>query len=189
MIEGSEVFKQSRALKTISTDTKTYVRTVRDILRKVINPDGPPHPWQSFDYEKAGIMTHCEYRTFTEYLDKWSRLTLKQLRDLFHNDAEITNLLDVATQRKAGGSILNNVQDDKAPEGNTAAAGLRRLRKDRPDLHQQVLAGEMSTHSAMLQAGYRKPSITLQSTNPQRAAERIHDVLGTEFAMQLKEAL
>jgi len=132
MIEGNEIFKQSRALKTISTDTKTYVRTVRDILRKVINPDGPRHPWQSFDYEKAGIMTHCEYRTFTEYLDKWSRLTLKQLRDLFHNDAEITNLLDVATGSEVG---FNNIKDlsERAPVGTTKAAGLRRLRKDRPE--------------------------------------------------------
>lgn len=29
---------------------------------------------------------------------------------------------------------------------------LRRLRKDRPDLHQRVLTGELSPHGAMLQA-------------------------------------
>jgi len=30
---------------------------------------------------------------------------------------------------------LSNVQDSKAPAGNTMAAALRRLSKDRPDLH------------------------------------------------------
>ena len=33
---------------------------------------------------------------------------------------------------------------------------LRRLRDQRPDLHEQVLAGELSAHAAMVTAGFRK---------------------------------
>jgi hypothetical protein len=42
------------------------------------------------------------------------------------------------------------------PTGTTAAYAHRRLRKDRPDLHARVLAGEISPHAAMVQAGFRK---------------------------------
>ena len=42
------------------------------------------------------------------------------------------------------------------PSGNSRAAFLRRLRKDRPDLHARVLAGELSPHAGMIEAGFRK---------------------------------
>jgi hypothetical protein len=35
----------------------------------------------------------------------------------------------------------------------------RRLRKDRPDLHEQVLNGEKTAHAAMVEAGFRKPYV------------------------------
>lgn len=43
------------------------------------------------------------------------------------------------------------------PAGTSADAALRRLRKDRPDLHARVLDGELSAHAAMIEAGFRKP--------------------------------
>ena len=42
------------------------------------------------------------------------------------------------------------------PSGNSRAAFLRRLRKDRPDIHARVLAGELSPHAGMIEAGFRK---------------------------------
>jgi hypothetical protein len=42
------------------------------------------------------------------------------------------------------------------PAGNSAAAALRRLERQRPDLLDQVLAGEISPHAAMIAAGFRK---------------------------------
>ena len=181
-MEKVDIFKQSRALKNISTNTKTYVREVAEILRLVIDPTGKEHPWRCFEYEKAGVVTRCEYETFNEYLGQWSRLTLKQLKDLFHADAAILDLLDVATQRKAGGdtSIVNNINDAKRPEGDTVAAGLRRLRKDRPDLHQLVLQGGISTHGAMLQAGFRRPTKTIPIDTPASAVRALLRVFSAE---------
>jgi hypothetical protein len=37
-----------------------------------------------------------------------------------------------------GAPIVNNVNNSGRPEGNSEAKALRRLRKDRPDLHAQV---------------------------------------------------
>jgi hypothetical protein len=41
-------------------------------------------------------------------------------------------------------------------EINTSAAFLRRLRRGRPDIHARVLAGELSPHAGMIEAGFRK---------------------------------
>jgi hypothetical protein len=50
----------------------------------------------------------------------------------------------------------NGVNIYGRPWGNSAAAALRRLDKDRPDLHKRVLAGEMSANAAMVEASFRK---------------------------------
>jgi hypothetical protein len=41
------------------------------------------------------------------------------------------------------------------PTGTSQSAALRRLRKDRPDLLELVLNGDMSAHGAMVKAGFR----------------------------------
>lgn len=40
--------------------------------------------------------------------------------------------------------------------GNNPSYALRRLAKDRPDLHAQCLAGELTANAAMVEAGFRK---------------------------------
>jgi hypothetical protein len=52
-----------------------------------------------------------------------------------------------------GGS---DVHASERPSGNSRAAFLRRLRKDRPDIHARVLAGEISAHAGMIEAGFRR---------------------------------
>jgi hypothetical protein len=42
------------------------------------------------------------------------------------------------------------------PSGTSAAAAVRRLERQRPDLLDRVLAGDLSAHAAMLAAGFRK---------------------------------
>ena len=45
------------------------------------------------------------------------------------------------------------------PKSGTRAEALRRLRKDRPDIHARVLAGELSPHAGMIEAGFRKRAL------------------------------
>ena len=40
-------------------------------------------------------------------------------------------------------------------QGTSRTYALRRLAKDRPDLHAQCLAGDLTAHAAMVQAGFR----------------------------------
>jgi hypothetical protein len=57
---------------------------------------------------------------------------------------------------KRGGIQQVDRRKQKAPSGTSAAAAMRRLRKDRPGIHARVLAGEMSAHAGMVEAGFRK---------------------------------
>lgn len=51
----------------------------------------------------------------------------------------------------------------------SADAALRRLRKQRPDLHAQVLAGQSSPHAAAVEAGFRRRRISVPADDPERA--------------------
>jgi hypothetical protein len=57
--------------------------------------------------------------------------------------------------------VIIRVDDN---QGNSRTYALRRLAKDRPDLHAQCLAGEMTANAAMVQAGFRKPPQELART-------------------------
>lgn len=97
---------------------------------------------------------------------------------------ELLKLWDEATQRspgnptgvnqykKAEAGTLYNVQDTyepSAPTGNTAQAGIRRLRKaaeagdDRAQVQLQgVLDGRLSVNAACISMGWRKPTVTVR---------------------------
>jgi hypothetical protein len=61
------------------------------------------------------------------------------------------------------GGIGNNIPNSSRPEGTSVAKALRRLRKDRPDLHAQVLIGQVSAHAAAVQAGFRPKTFTVRA--------------------------
>jgi hypothetical protein len=104
--------------------------------------------------------------------------SIEQIRSLCREDTESIDLIDRELQRPPGGdkrskeaTSVNNVNVDR-PQGNASATALRRLRKDRSDLHAKVIAGELSAHSAMIEAGFRPKTITVP-VDPQRAARAI----------------
>ena len=80
------------------------------------------------------------------------------------------SLYDEAMRRKPGGdrrsdSFKDSIRNPEygKPTGTTAQYALRRLRKARPDLLARVEAGELSPHGAMIQAGFRKKTITVST--------------------------
>ena len=70
---------------------------------------------------------------------------VKRLRagDPEAGDPEAVDLLDRETAGRQGQrtDLGNIVTEVGRPEGNTAQKTIRRLRKDRPDLHAEVIAG------------------------------------------------
>lgn len=89
---------------------------------------------------------------------------LKTIRQWCAHDPIVLDAIDQATQKPSSLHAVNNVHSIDRPSGNTPLAAIRRLRKDRPDLHALVLAGELSPHGAMVEAGFRPRTISVPLT-------------------------
>jgi len=83
--------------------------------------------------------------------------TVAITKALLRDDKVASDLLDQALQGKQGrrSDLVSNSNEVARPVGTTRDQALRRLRKDAPELHAQVLAGELSPHAAMVEAGFR----------------------------------
>lgn len=51
----------------------------------------------------------------------------------------------------------DNVTSGEEERGNSPTYALRRLKRDRPDLAERVMSGELSANAAAIEAGFRKP--------------------------------
>lgn len=116
---------------------------------------------------------------------------LRMLRQMCQDHPEALDAIDRATVGRQGErtDLFNNVQEVKAPVGNSNQAAIRRLRKARPDLHAQVLAGEKSPHAAMREAGFRPPTATVRLDDPEATARTLRRATAPEFIASLIEHL
>jgi hypothetical protein len=108
------------------------------------------------------------------------------IKRLCGDDVEALDLIDKATENPTGVHIINTTEG--RPEGTSAQQALRKLRKDRPDLHARVLAGEVSPHGAMVEAGFRPKTATVPLAVPD-LARAIRRHLTTEQTTELVRLL
>jgi hypothetical protein len=84
-----------------------------------------------------------------------------------HADTDALDAIDLALQRKPGTNQysegLHNIQG-QAPTGTSKSRALRKLRTDAPEIHTRVIAGEISPHAGMVEAGFRKRTATIPAT-------------------------
>jgi hypothetical protein len=126
--------------------------------------------WRPETESQTKYMPEESWRTFQR---RWARPAiihgygspLERQRAKAARAAQRVDAKDCAQQRPAGrpknvdnggsggGSVING---SRRPTGTSKAYALRRLRKDRPDIHARVLAGEISAHAGMVEAGFRK---------------------------------
>src|SRR5262245_11546205 len=126
--------------------------------------------WQHF-VTKLGKEVHHE--RFVDFLTTPPLAGLGASVDTVHkllaDDNEAASLFDAALQNPSG---LHNVKA-KAPTGNRKDQALRRLRKDAPNLHADVIAGRLSAHAAMVRAGFRPRTNTVQVDSAESAARSL----------------
>lgn len=104
------------------------------------------------------------YRYAKRYAPELFELALsdaaRQMQELNEKDKINLELHPHGGDRRSEAWIKNdNTKNDvnlEKPTGNSVAKALRRLRKDRPDIHARVLMGELSPHGGMIDAGFRK---------------------------------
>jgi hypothetical protein len=156
--------------------------------------------WRSFVTQRGDEVEHRRFEDFVttpplKGLGAKMRLIEKLVESLDEEAerAEARDLLDRAVQRPVGVNQhtkgLDNMQALNAPSGTSREAGLRRLRKDRPDLHAEVLAGRLSTHAAMVTAGFRRKKISIPVTSAEDAAKALRRNLEPEQVKELAQLL
>ncbi|MEU2075455.1 hypothetical protein [Streptomyces sp. NPDC013489] len=160
------------------------------LLRKVMEEEA----WRAFVTPRGELVEHERFVDFvTTSPTAGLGATVELLRTIVAADEVTLDLLDRALQRP---SHVHR-DDDQGdvdnihirPSGTSKEAGLRRLRKDRPDLHADVLAGRLSTHSAMVKAGFRKRKISVPVSSAEDAAQAIKRNLEPEQVKELARLL
>jgi hypothetical protein len=137
--------------------------------------------WQHFIVEST--REEVTHERFTDFITANPLRGLdtdeKMLRRICAEDKIALDMIDEAVQGKHGGDRKSdnikpdNVRlDTKYNYGNDRSSALRRLRKDRPDLHAKVLAGKLSPHAAMVKAGFRPKTFTVV-LEPKACAETL----------------
>lgn len=87
--------------------------------------------------------------------------SMELVRNIVRDDVEAVDLLDQTVRSPHGGDHksaqfkVDNINLETKPAGTSAEYALRKLRKDAPELHARVIAGELSPNGAMVEAGFR----------------------------------
>lgn len=115
--------------------------------------------------------------------------TVDLLKRLVKDDPEALDLLDQALQNPIGTNSGVDVMNSRTPRGTSKEYALRKLRKDAPELHADVLAGRVSAHSAMVQAGFRPRTFTVRADDSQSVARSLRKYLTEDQIAELARLL
>jgi len=162
-------------LRTAIFDGRCGLSDVPELIKRVVKED----LWRTRTLPKTGETV--VFSSFEEFLRTSAPEGLgtdyQTLHRLCANDLETLDLLEqTKTLRKRGGDRRSetfkddNVNFEKSSQGNSLTYALRRLRQHRPDLHGQIIAGELSVNRAMIEAGYRKQPLKISRDVRETAA-------------------
>lgn len=181
---GVVITHLSRALldgtRDLGTVPALVVRIVKDKLwRQWVDPTSGRQygPFQSF-----------EHFVTTSAAEGGLGILVKQLQDLCRSDPAALAAIEEATDPVPG---KHHPHDNimRSEQGTSSTYALRRLRKDRPDLHERVLAKELTSHAAMLEAGFRHKTITVRLNDPASAARALKRHMTKDDLAKLRDLL
>lgn len=143
---------------------------VPNLLKRVLAEQA----WREFVTRRGEHVTHERFADFvvTRPL-KGLGSDVALVQRIVADDEETLDLLDQALQNHPGNPrTVNNINGSR-PQGTSQSQALRRLRKDAPELHAEVLAGQLSAHGAMVQAGFRPRTVSVPVTKPEAVAKSL----------------
>lgn len=166
--------------------------TVPGLLDRVLKEGS----WREFVTERG---EHVEHEDIIEFVTNPPMRGLGATVDLIDDIVSgkpVQDAWDVALGRKprsdkiaANDDNMNNsVAHPGRPAGTSRAAALRKLRTDAPELHAEVLAGNLSAHKAMVIAGFRPATFTVRP-NPSSAARTLRKHMTNEQLAELARLL
>lgn len=140
------------------------LKNVPGLLKRIIRED----MWRKRVMQETGQVV--EFARFADFVTtlplEGLGADLRTLQKLCSDDPEALDLIDQVQKGESAQGKRNDLVDninevDSRPTGTSAAYALRRLRKDRPDLHQRVINKELSAHAAMVAAGFSRPRLSV----------------------------
>jgi hypothetical protein len=144
--------------------------------------------WREFVTARGEVVHHERFADFvTEAPLRGLGADLALVRRIVATDAEALDLLDRELQNPSSRHAGNNIPG--RPEGTSASKAHRRLRKDAPELHAEVLSGRMSAHAAMVQAGLRPKTVSVPVTRPEAVARSLLRYMSADDIAKLIRAL
>ena len=167
------------------------LKAVPGLVKRVLQEEA----WRGFVTQRGELV---EYDRIDDFVVtpplKGLGATPELIETLIHDDVEALTAWTTARKRPAGRPARNvdNIHDKEVgerPSGTSKEAGLRRLSKDRPDLHAQVLEGALSTNAAMVQAGFWRPKLTVPIDTPENTARALRRNLDPEAVAELGRLL
>ena len=122
--------------------------------------------WHAFKNEFQEEVRPADYKAFIEsQYPEGVGISFDILEKLIKDDPEALSIHTHEKTAKHGGDHMSEEYKSKsyninlATKGTSKEYGLRKLRKDREDLHERVIQGELSVNKAMIEAGYRKKKV------------------------------
>ncbi|MEU5965904.1 hypothetical protein ABZ777_32255 [Micromonospora parva] len=159
--------------------------TVPGLLKRVLGEES----WREFSTQRGEQVRHDRFVDFvTTPPLKGLGANIGLIRRLVADDTEATTLLDHALQNSDG-----SPGDDNSTTGRTRETAkeyaLRRLSKEAPALHAEVVAGRLSANAAMIKAGYRAPTFSVRVDSPDSIAAALRRRLPPEILTQVMDRL
>jgi hypothetical protein len=189
MVNAEEAWRIVQDAMLVFRSRVPDIGRAREALAEVLHTGA----WARYDSPTGP----CEHARFAQWVadpvPAGLNTTVENILRIAGEDTQLRGLLDDALKnpdgrpRKTG----NNVPSSRArrPGGNTEAKALRRLRKDRPDLHAEVLADRLSAHAAMVQAGFRPKTVSVPVDRPESIAQTLHRHMKPDDIDRLVELL
>lgn len=155
---GAAASSLGRGTQNISTAAQALGRVIaEDSWREFVTQDG----------------RHVTPRSFAEFVTTPPLCGLGADLDLVKRviggDTRLQDRVDELVANPHGTNQyveIDNINLHKHPDGTSKDQALRRLRQNAPELHEQVLSGELSAHAAMVQAGFRRKTMTVPVDDP-----------------------
>ena len=140
--------------------------TVPKALRRLLEQGA----WREFTTSRGEHVTHERFADF---------VTTAPLKGLGSDIALVERIVaDDDSAAKLLRSALkgtNNISTRArmTEHGTRRDYAIERLERDAPELHEEVLAGNLSAHAAMVQAGFRPKTVSVPVTRPEAVAKAL----------------
>jgi hypothetical protein len=193
---GTRIGAVGSALHSTDTNLTAVVDGLKGILADEL--------WREFVTARGELVRHRRFVDFvTMPMLSGLGVSVDLVRRIVADDVDALSALDEALQgqhggdRRSGDAHTNDANSNVGrPTGTTREQALRRLRReaesgndDAAALRDDVLAGRLSAHAAMVSAGFRPKTVTVPVGKPESVAAALRKHMTPDDLRTLRDLL